>query len=134
MKTFKEFNSLTQDQVDEILGFGLAKKAAKGVGKLAFKGAKKGATAAAKFAIKKGKEKFTAKGRADALTKKAKKLADKRKTRERIEKAKENIRKEKEALKKKKESMPPNTFKRMRMALKKKVQGVNDAEAKLKAA
>jgi hypothetical protein len=30
--------------------------------------------------------------------------------------------------------MPPTTFKRMRMALKKKLQGVNDAEDKLKAA
>ena len=133
MKTFKEFNSLPQDQVDEILGFGLAKKAVKGVGRLAAKGAKKGATAAAKYAVKKGKEKFTDKGRLAAAEKEGKKLEDKRKTREKIEAAKEKIKKEKEALRKKKESMPPTTFKRMRMALKKKLQGVNDAEDKLKA-
>jgi hypothetical protein len=137
MKTFKEFNNLSEQELNEILGFykkvygGAAKLAVKGVkgaGKLAAKGAKAGA----KAAIKKGKEKFTDKGKLAAAEKKAKSMEDKRKTREKLEAAREKIKQEKEALRKKKESMPPNTFKKMRLALKKKVSKVNDAEADLK--
>ena len=137
MKTFKEFNNLSEQELNEILGFykkvyggaaKLAVKGAKGAGKLAAKGAK----AAIKKGIEKGKEKFTDKGKLAAAEKKAKSMEDKRKTREKIEAAREKIKAEKEALKKKKESMPPNTFKRMRIALKKKVSKVNDAEADLK--
>jgi predicted kinase len=67
-----------------------------------------------------------------AAEKKAKSMEDKRKTREKIEAAREKIKAEKEALRKKKENMPPNAFKKMRMALKKKVSKVNDAEDNLK--
>ncbi len=124
MKTFREFNDLSEQELDEILGFykkvyggaaKLAMKGAKGAGKLAVKGAKAGA----KAAIKKGKEKFTDKGKLASAEKKAKSMEDKRKTREKLEKAREKIKQEKEALRKKKESMPPNTFKKMRLGLKK---------------
>ena len=137
MKSFKEFNDLPENELNELVGFykkvygtmgKLAMKGAKGAGKLAAKGAKAGA----KAAVKKGKEKFTDKGKLAAAEKKAKKLEDKRKTREKLEAAREKIKQEKEALRKKKESTPPNTFKKMRLALKKKVQGVNDAEDKLR--
>jgi hypothetical protein len=137
MKTFKEFNALNEEQMDEVLGF--YKKAYSGAAKLAMKGVKgagklaaKGAKAGIKKGIEKGKEKFTDKGKLAAAEKKAKEMEDKRKTREKLDAAREKIKSEKEALKKKKESMPPNTFKRMRMALKKKVMGVNDAEDNLK--
>ena len=145
MKTFKEHSdlmemsdaeltlhleSLTEEQLDELLGFvkKLAVKGIKGAGKLAAKGAKAGI----KKGIEKGKEKFTDKGKLAAAEKKAKSMEDKRKTREKIEAAREKIKAEKEALRKKKEDMPPNAFKKMRMALKKKVSKVNDAEDNLK--
>ena len=129
--------SLNEEQLDEILGFykkvyggaaKLAMKGAKGAGKLAVKGAKAGI----KKGIEKGKEKFTDKGKLAAAEKKGKELENKRKIRDKIEAAREKIKAEKAALKKKKEDMPPNTFKKMRMALAKKVSKVNDAEDNLK--
>lgn len=99
---------------------------AKGAGKLAAKGAK----AAGKAAIKKGKEKFTAKGKADAADRKAAKLATKKKDMERLLKAKDQIKKDREALKKlKAQGKDDSVLSRLKNKIKQAVSKKKEMEA-----
>ena len=99
---------------------------AKGAGKLAAKGAK----AAGKAAIKKGKEKFTAKGKADAADRKAAKLATKKKDMERLLKAKDQIKKDREALKKlKAQGKDDSVLSRLKNKIKQAVGKKKEMEA-----
>ena len=108
-----------EQQLNEILG--MLGKLAKGAGKLAMKGAK----AAGKAAIKKGKEKFTAKGQADAAERKAAKLAQLRKDKERALAAREKLKGEREALKKLKDKEGESSaVAKLRDKIKKTASGI----------